>query len=130
MTKKSKRLRGSNTHGRGYRKSIKAGSRGGTGLAGSFTHKRISSILAVKKLEKSRKITNIRDIESKLDRYIAKKFVTKKLEQTTLGEQVVYIFSKKLASKYKKILSVGEPSGKYVLPRQIKCSKITLKKIN
>ena len=43
---KARRLRGSNTHGRGY-KSSKV--KGGVGRAGYKTHKRFSSILEQKK---------------------------------------------------------------------------------
>ncbi len=116
---KSDRLRGSQTYGRGYNKN-KSGSKGGVGAAGLKTHKKISYILAQKNAEKHRKVTTIRDIESKLDRYIKKKFIRSNVVNTELGAQVRYTFTSKFANKYKKILSQGEPSGTYVVPSHLK----------
>jgi len=127
MKKKAKRLRGSNTHGRGYRKSrTKSGSRGGVGLAGEKHHKKISKILKKKKEILARKVTCIRDIESKLDRYIKKGLIKVVLKKKMgLQTQKVYVFTKKFGEKYRKILSVGEPSAAYLVLPFI---KVTLSK--
>jgi len=130
MTDKSRRNL-TRCRGRGFRKKNGAGSRGGTGNAGLSTHKRFSKILLLKKQEASRKITCIRDIESKMDSLIKKKIVTRfcKVNKLNLGTDVYYRFSDKFAESYKKILSQGEPSGIYLLPRAIKVSKNTKLKI-
>ena len=117
MKDKAKRLRGSNTHGRGYNKH-KSGARGGTGMAGLWDHKRISDILQKKK---SRRVTSIRDIESKLDRYIKKKYIT----VSAVEKEKSYSFTRKFTDKYRKILSQGEPTGKYLPNRHLKFSKTT-----
>ena len=128
MRDKTKRLRGSTSHGRGWKNSKhKAGARGGTGRAGLEDHKKITAVLQVKNFK--RKVTNIRDIQCKLDRYIAKGFIVKKVIQSENGLQPQYHFKKKFLKKYSKILSQGEPSGKYVYHRNLKFSKTALKKL-
>lgn len=124
MTDKAKRLRGSNTHGRGYGKH-KSGARGGTGNAGLWDHKRITEVLNKKK---PKKVTCIRDIESKLDRYIKKGFIVAKTIITDKGSMKQYKFTTKFTSIYRKILSQGEPTGKYLPNRNLKYSYSTKKK--
>lgn len=125
MRKKAKRLRGSGSHGRGY-KSSKV--KGGVGRAGYKTHKRFSFIVEQKKKIENLKVTCIRDIESKLERLIEKKFIRIRHKASELGAQPHYYFTNKFSQKYKKILSQGEPSGVYHLPKKVKISKTGEKK--
>lgn len=125
MRDKSKRLRGSGTHGRGYNKH-KSGARGGTGRAGLWDHKKISQIL---ELKKKKKVTCVRDIESKLDRYLKKKYMTQRIVKTDRGEERVFSFTRKFSEKYCKILSQGQASGKYLPTRGVKFSKNTSAKM-
>lgn len=128
MRDKTHRLRGSQSHGRGWRKSRhKGGSRGGVGRAGTRSHKRISRILEQKKLIASRRVTCIRDLESKLKRYLDKKIL---IEKTIKNEPVVFA-TQKFYLIYRKILSQGEPSRKYVFDlKRIKLSSAALAKIS
>lgn len=121
MTDKAKRLRGSNSHGRGYGKH-KAGARGGTGNAGLWDHKVITDI---HNKNRPKKVTCIRDIESKLDRFIRKGFIKCKYIQSETGLSKEYKFTYKFAAVYGKILSQGEPTGKYMPHRDVKFSKTT-----
>ena len=126
MRLKTRRLRGSKSHGRGWKSSKhKGGSRGGVGNSGREDHKRISAILEKKNQEK--KVVNIRDLESKMDRYVQKGLVRKYVQKTEKGPQNVYVLSRRLGIS--KILAVGEPSGRYVVPRTVKLSKSTSMKV-
>lgn len=122
MRDKIRRLRGTRTQGRGY-KGHRSGARGGVGRAGLEDHKRTTGILLARKAL-IRASTCIRDIESKLDRYVKKK---------------IAIYDQKLNSydfpcgllckKYNKVLSTGEPSGSYHFCRHLKLSKTTKYKL-
>ena len=126
MKDKAKRLRGSKTHGRGYNKH-KSGAKGGTGKAGLWDHKRFSAILQEKK-SLLKKVTSIRDIESKLQRFIKKGYIVQKVVNTDKGAEKEFHFQKKFTDVYGKILSQGQPSGKYIYNRNIKSTKSTLAK--
>lgn len=111
MGRSLKASRQTKQHGRGYRKH-KSGSKGGRG--GLKTHKQ-SLYFNLKRYD-LRRATNIRDLESKLDRYVKKGLVKFKDE--------AYIFKCGVFCKlYKKCLGIGEASGKYLFCRHVSLSK-------
>lgn len=77
---KSRKLRGSNTHGRGARKH-KNGSKGGVGNAGSFTHHICQK--QILKIKKSR-YTPFSELIYKFDIFIKKEYILEnKTEKNT-----------------------------------------------
>lgn len=125
---KTLRLRGSRTGGKGRNFKTGAGHRGGSGNAGSLTHKYLHYLLERRKAIKNRKSLNLFVLESKLDYFIKKKYlnyVSEDPETKIKTYKVTALFCK----KYKKILSTGELSIKLLDTKNIKFSKQTLKKI-
>ena len=89
--KKTKKMRGKKTFGYGSKKKHRgAGSRGGRGLAGSFKHKKLKILKEnpehfgkrgfKRRVKKSLKVINLRDIEK-----IAEKTGKKKINISELG---------------------------------------------
>ena len=89
--KKTKKMRGKKTFGYGSKKKHRgAGSRGGRGLAGSFKHKKLKILKEnpehfgkrgfKRRVKKSLKVVNLRDIEK-----IAEKTGKKKINISELG---------------------------------------------
>ena len=118
-TKKTLRLRGSQSYGRGWRKSRhKGGSRGGTGRAGTKTHKFIARVLEEKKRIRNLKAINLRDLEPRLERYIRKKFIV-----ITSKENNTYRLTEKFHNKFKKIIGEGQLSVKLQKSPYVKFSK-------
>ena len=113
------RSRGSRTSGKGRNAGRKT--QGGTGMAGSMTHNICRTVLLKRKALNQRKVTNYRDLESRLSSLIKKRYIVEikppmvaKSDQIVEPEsdikvQRVYKLTKKFSAKYKKILSRFEP---------------------
>jgi hypothetical protein len=118
-TKKTLRLRGSKSYGRGWRKSRhKGGSRGGTGRAGTKTHKVMARILQEKKRIRNLKAINLRDLEPRLDRYIRKKYLV-----LTNRTQKLYRITSKFYTKFRKVIGEGQLSVKLQKSPYVRFSK-------
>lgn len=126
-SKKTLRLRGSRTGGKGRNFKNGAGARGGTGKAGSLTHKYLHFLLKKRKDFKNRKAINLNVLQSKLDYLINKAYLIYKGTDDTgiKNYAVTSLFSK----KYKKILSTGETSVRILPTKLVKFSKRTSKKM-
>ena len=118
-TKKTLKLRGSRTYGKGFQVKTGKGGRGGTGNAGSFSHKYISTVLKQKKAIKNKKIINLRDLNERIKTLVKKNYITK--VQNKEGKN--YYTTKKFAQKYKKITGIGELSFKLNINSRVKVSK-------
>lgn len=134
------RSRGSRTSGKGRNAGRKT--QGGTGMAGSMTHNICKTVLLKRKALNQRKVTNYRDLESRLSSLIKKRYIVEikpprvaKSDQIVESEsdikvQRVYKLTKKFSAKYKKILSEGELSIKLkIIPYQVKLSKKAKEKL-
>ena len=120
MRDKARRQIGNRTRGWGYKKHS-AGSRGGVGRAGLYDHKRTTGILLERKA-RERTHTCIRDIESKLERYLRKEIC----HRTPQGLKFPCGL---FCGKYHKVLSTGEPSQAYRFCPHVKLSKATMTKL-
>lgn len=107
LSNKTKRYRGSKSCGRGYSRRNGGGSKGGTGRAGLGHHRKMQAIVAMKRLQASKKAINLRDIERNLTKFIKKGLIVKIRGQlrTTM----------KFSEKYCKVLAEGELSKKLVI---------------
>lgn len=122
---KTLRLRGGRTNGRGRSDKAGNGKRGGTGNAGHLTHKICKTILEKRKALRNRKCTNFRDLESRLESLIKKKYIIKTNDVVADQPHLkTYRLTDKFTKKYKKILSEGELSIRLKFDKhQIKLSK-------
>lgn len=127
-SKKTLKLRGSRTGGKGRNFKTGAGARGGTGKAGSMTHKYLHYLLKERKSFRERKAINLSVIESKLETLLKKGYLREYSKDET-SEIKTYKVTALFCKKYKKILSDGETSIKILPTKNIKFSKRALKKL-
>ena len=125
---KTLKNRGSRTGGFSRNSKTGAGNRGGTGKAGSLTHKYLHYLLQRRNKNKNRKVINLDLLESKQDYFLKKRFL-KYVSEDPETKIKTYKITSLFCSKYKKILSNGELSFKLLDTKNIKFSKQTLKKI-